>query len=46
MYFYILQNLAREVMIMVIQSVNEPPRNRLYRYDWYNNTLSNPRVTA
>ena len=22
----------------------EPPRNRLYRYDWYNNTLSNPRL--
>jgi len=25
-------------------SALEPPRNRLYRYDWYNNTLSNPRL--
>ena len=22
----------------------QPPRNRLYRYDWYDNTLSNPRL--
>jgi aldose sugar dehydrogenase len=25
-------------------TANEPPRNRLYRYDWSNNTLSNPKL--
>ena len=44
MYFYIIQNLAQEMGTAEIQVAFEPPRNRLYRYDWYNNILSNPRL--
>ena len=45
MCFYILQNqeTAGVITVVILQLVKHP-RNRLYRYDWLNNSLSNPKL--